>query len=224
MQGRERAGLGDLPRGLRAVLFDFGGVLTTSPFEAFSNYEAANGLPAGFIRSLNAVDHHNNAWARLERSEITVAEFIVAFEKEAAAAGQRIDGAAVLGLLGGEIRPAMLAAVRACRERYLVGLLTNNYLGEQAARDPGGQLEAVLDLFDEVVESSKIGVRKPEPAFFEIACDRLGITPSEAVFLDDLGVNLKPARAMGMKTLKVTDEKEALAALSELVGLELAVS
>ncbi len=224
MQGRERAGLGDLPRGLRAVLFDFGGVLTTSPFEAFSNYEAANGLPAGFIRSLNAVDHHNNAWARLERSEITVAEFIVAFEKEAAAAGQRIDGAAVLGLLGGEIRPAMLAAVRACRERYLVGLLTNNYLSEQAARDPGGQLEAVLDLFDEVVESSKIGVRKPEPAFFEIACDRLGITPSEAVFLDDLGVNLKPARAMGMKTLKVTDEKEALAALSELVGLELAVS
>lgn len=224
MQGRERAGLGDLPRGLRAVLFDFGGVLTTSPFEAFSNYEAANGLPAGFIRSLNAVDHHNNAWARLERSEITVAEFIVAFEKEAAAAGQRIDGAAVLGLLGGEIRPAMLAAVRACRERYLVGLLTNNYLSEQAARDPGGQLEAVLDLFDEVVESSKIGVRKPEPAFFEIACDRLGITPAEAVFLDDLGVNLKPARAMGMKTLKVTDEKEALAALSELVGLELAVS
>lgn len=224
MQGRERAGLGDLSRGLRAVLFDFGGVLTTSPFEAFSNYEAANGLPAGFIRSLNAVDHHNNAWARLERSEITVAEFIVAFEKEAAAAGQRIDGAAVLGLLGGEIRPAMLAAVRACRERYLVGLLTNNYLSEQAARDPGGQLEAVLDLFDEVVESSKIGVRKPEPAFFEIACDRLGITPAEAVFLDDLGVNLKPARAMGMKTLKVTDEKEALAALSELVGLELAVS
>lgn len=224
MQGRERAGLGDLPRGLRAVLFDFGGVLTTSPFEAFSNYEAANGLPAGFIRSLNAADHHHNAWARLERSEITVAEFIVAFEKEAAAAGQRIDGAAVLGLLGGEIRPAMLAAVRACRERYLVGLLTNNYLSEQAARDPGGQLEAVLDLFDEVVESSKIGVRKPEPAFFEIACDRLGITPSEAVFLDDLGVNLKPARAMGMKTLKVTDEKEALAALSELVGLELAVS
>ncbi len=224
MQGRERAGLGDLSRGLRAVLFDFGGVLTTSPFEAFSNYEAANGLPAGFIRSLNAADHHHNAWARLERSEITVAEFIVAFEKEAAAAGQRIDGAAVLGLLGGEIRPAMLAAVRACRERYLVGLLTNNYLSEQAARDPGGQLEAVLDLFDEVVESSKIGVRKPEPAFFEIACDRLGITPSEAVFLDDLGVNLKPARAMGMKTLKVTDEKEALAALSELVGLELAVS
>ncbi len=224
MQGRERAGLGDLPRGLRAVLFDFGGVLTTSPFEAFSNYEAANGLPAGFIRSLNAADHHHNAWARLERSEITVAEFIVAFEKEAAAAGQRIDGAAVLGLLGGELRPAMLAAVRACRERYLVGLLTNNYLSEQAARDPGGQLEAVLDLFDEVVESSKIGVRKPEPAFFEIACDRLGITPSEAVFLDDLGVNLKPARAMGMKTLKVTDEKEALAALSELVGLELAVS
>ena len=221
MRPRDPSKLGDPERGLKAVLFDFGGVLTTSPFEAFTNYERANGLPEGFIRSLNAAEPHDNAWARLERSEITLAQFVVAFEQEAAAAGQRIDGAAVLGLLGGEIRPAMARAVRLCRERYLVGLLTNNYLSEQAAHDPGGSIESVLELFDEVVESSRVGVRKPEPAFFEIACDRLGIEPAEAVFLDDLGVNLRPARAMGMRTVKVSGEKEALAELSRLVGLEL---
>lgn len=203
------------------MLFDFGGVLSSSPFEAFDRYERTHGLPTGFIRALNATDHHDNAWARLERSEVSIGEFVRLFEAEAAAAGHEIDGAAVLALLGGEIRPRMLAAVAACRERYLVGLLTNNFLAAEAAEHPGGPVARVLDLFDEVVESSKIGVRKPEPRFFEIACERIGISPSEAVFLDDLGVNLKPAREMGMRTIKVTSEAEALAALGELVGIDL---
>lgn len=207
--------------GLRAVLFDFGGVLTSSPFEAFARYEERNGLPPGFIRSLNARDHHENAWARLERSEITLAEFVPLFEREAARAGHRLDGAEVLGLLRGELRPRMVQAVAACKERYLVALLTNNFLSEEEGAGPAGPIGDVLSLFDEVFESSRLGARKPERRFFEIVCERLSISPAEAVFLDDLGVNLKPARQMGMKTVKVTDEEQALAELGELVGLEL---
>ncbi|MHB1988084.1 MAG: HAD-IA family hydrolase [Acidimicrobiales bacterium] len=221
MRPHRRAALGDARSGIRAVLFDFGGVLSASPFEAFARYEQASGLPAGFIRSLNASDHDANAWARLERSEITVAEFVQLFQAEARAAGQQVDGAAVLGLVGGELRPNMIRAVEACSQRYLVGLLTNNVLSGEPPPRSGGDIEGVLGLFDEVIESSKIGVRKPEERFFEIACERLGITPHEAVFLDDLGVNLKPARSMGMRTIKVTGESQAIAALERLLDMDL---
>ena len=77
------------------------------------------------------------------------------------------------------------------------------------------------ELFDVVVESSKAGCRKPDPRFYEIACEELGIEPSQAVFLDDLGINLKPARAMGMTTIKVTDPGEALRELEAVVGMVL---
>ncbi len=206
--------------GIRAVLFDFGGVLTTSPFEAFSRYEAEHGLPEGFIRSLNATDHHENAWAKLERNEISIGRFTELFEHEAEAAGQRLDGAAVISLLRGELRPRMVRAVERCKERYLVGLLTNNFLVEEASRTDG-PAAGVLGLFDAVVESWRVGVRKPERRFFEIACEALRIDPHEAVFLDDLGVNLKPARAMGMRTIKVAGEIEALAELEAVLGIPL---
>ncbi|MGH9297206.1 MAG: HAD-IA family hydrolase [Acidimicrobiales bacterium] len=224
MPPRDRRALGDPATGIRAVLFDFGGVLTASPFEAFDRYERDNDLPTGFIRSLNARDHHSNAWARLERNELSLQEFGRAFEAEAAGQGHRVEAAAILSLLGGELRPAMVEAVRRCRERYLVGLLTNNFLtasDDEERRPPDPQLAALLSLFDEVVESSRVGVRKPEAGFFEIACERLGIDPGEAVFLDDLGVNLKAARAMGMRTIKVESEAAALAELEEVLQLPL---
>ncbi|MGO9559087.1 MAG: HAD-IA family hydrolase [Acidimicrobiales bacterium] len=220
MPARDRSSLGDADRNIRAVLFDFGGVLSSSPFEAFERYERANGLPSGFIRSLNATDHHDNAWARLERSEVSIGEFVNLFEAEADAAGHAIDGAAVLALLSGEIRPAMLRAVERCHASFLVGLLTNNFLSAEAAARPGGSIDHVLGLFDEVIESSRVGVRKPEVRFFEIACEQLGIEANQAVFLDDLGVNLKPARAMGMTTIKVTNEEQALGDLAEVLGID----
>ncbi|HET9091544.1 MAG TPA: HAD-IA family hydrolase [Acidimicrobiales bacterium] len=151
---------------------------------------------------------------------MTLGRFIELFEAEAEAAGQRLDGAAVISLLRGEIRPAMVRAVERCKERYLLGLLTNNFLLEEAGRGDGPVAE-VLGLFDAVVESSRVGVRKPERRFFEIACEALGIEPHEAVFLDDLGVNLKPARAMGMRTIKVAGESEALAELEAVLGIPL---
>jgi putative hydrolase of the HAD superfamily len=199
---------------IRAVLFDFGGVILSSPFEAFAHYEAANGLPDGFLRSINARNHHGNAWALLERNEVGFKEFCALFEAEALEAGHPVDAAAVIGLLSGEVRPEMVEAVRRCRERCKTGLLTNNFV----APDGGIALDDVLALFDVIIESSKVGVRKPDPHFYRMACDELGIEPAEAVFLDDLGINLKPAREMGMTTIKVTDPAVALAELESVLG------
>jgi len=217
---RDISALGNPETGIRAVLFDYGGVLSESPFEAFARYEAEMGLPEGFLRSLNASDHHANAWAQLERGEVSPTEFGALFESEARAAGHSVDAAAVLGLLGGAPRPAMMAAVRRTRERYLVGLATNNFLSARPAGAESG-LDAVLDLFDTVIESSRLGTRKPELSFFAACCTQLAIEAHEAVFIDDLGVNLKPARQLGMTTIKFETEEQALAELEAALHMSL---
>ena len=202
---------------VKAVLWDFGGVLTTSPFDAFASFEAANGLPAGLIRRLNATRPDTNAWARFERSEVGLEEFADLFEAEAEAAGWAIDARALMTGLRGELRPTMVTALRRCHERLKTALLTNNFMStdDRDARSP------VLEHFDVVVESSRVGCRKPETRFYEIACEALGVDPGEAVFLDDLGLNLKPARAMGMRTIKVLNPEQALADLEAIVGFPL---
>ncbi len=205
-------------RTLRAVLWDFGGVILSSPFEAFNRYEERHGLPRDFIRSVNATDPHTNAWARLERSEITGEEFDTAFAEESTRLGHRVPGADVLDLLAGEVRPEMVAALDAViAAGYRTACLTNNVIGGA----PRPEVADVMRRFHEVVESSKVGVRKPEPRFYEIACDLLDVEPPECVFLDDLGINLKPAAAMGMTTIKVVDPATALARLAEVTGLAL---
>lgn len=215
---------------IRAVLFDFGGVILSSPFEAFARYEAENGLPAGLLRHINSINPDNNAWAKLERSEVNRAEFAQLFEAEVAELGHQVEGEEILSLLSGDLRPAMVEALRRTKERLMTALLTNNFLVPAEAKGlPVGEtrpnraaaIAEVMTLFDVVVESSKAGVRKPDPRFYEIACELLGIEPHEAVFLDDLGVNLKPARAMGMTTIKVVDPEVAIRELEEVVGFPL---
>jgi len=209
---------------IRAALFDFGGVILSSPFEAFARYEAEHGLPPGFLRRVNATDPDTNAWARLERSEVDLDEFGRLFEAEARALGGEVVATDVLGLLRGEIRPAMVEALRRCHERLATALLTNNVVTMRTDGMAGGasaELAAVLDHFDVVLESSVVGVRKPDPEFYRRACAALAIEPAEAVFLDDLGVNLKPARAMGMTTIKVDDPDVAIAELEAVVGFPL---
>jgi putative hydrolase of the HAD superfamily len=203
---------------IRAVIWDFGGVLSTSPFEAFARYEAEQGLPDGFIRGLNATDPDTNAWARLERAELDLAGFAEAFEAEARAAGGELDGHEVLGLLAGDLRPAMIDAVRRCRERLPTALITNNVAGLRAGHGPGPLLD---ELFDVVLESSAEGLRKPDPRIYQRCCERLGVEPPACAFLDDLGVNLKPARALGMTTIKVIDPDAALDELEQVLGFPL---
>jgi putative hydrolase of the HAD superfamily len=205
---------------LRAVIWDFGGVLSSSPFEAFERYEREKGLSPGFIRTLNATNPDDNAWARFERNELDLDGFCAVFEDEARAAGGELDAREVIMLLAGDIRPRMIEAVRRCHERMRTALITNNVV-DMAPQHGPSMLDHVEDIFHVVIESSKAGVRKPDPRIYEMCCDELGVTPSECAFLDDLGVNLKPARAMGMTTIKVVDPDVALRELEAAVGFPL---
>jgi putative hydrolase of the HAD superfamily len=204
---------------IRSVMFDFGGVITSSPFDAFGRYEQEEGLPDGFIRRVNATNPDDNAWARLERGQVDLRGFADAFEAEALALGHQVDALVVLDLLQGDVRPEMVEAVRRCSERFRTACLTNNFHADETVDRQ--DVEEIYALFDVVLESRTLGVRKPDPRFYQLACDMLDVEPDEVVYLDDLGVNLKPARAMGMRTIKVTTAGEALAYLSELTGIPL---
>src|SRR5688572_733137 len=161
---------------IRAVFWDFGGVILASPFETFNRYELANGLPADFIRGVNAIDPDTNAWARIERQEITREQFDELFATESELLGHRLQGADVLAMLAGAVRPEMVRALEAViAAGYVTACLTNNVVSD--ATDPDAA--AVLARFDHVVESSKVGVRKPEPAFYELACRLAGVAPAE---------------------------------------------
>ena len=208
---------------IRAVLWDFGGVILSSPFDAFNRYEAERGLPTDFIRSVNAADPDANAWARLERNDISPAQFDGEFADESAGRGHRIPGADVLALLAGDVRPEMVVALDRVRAAGLAtACLTNNVVSDDTASPRRADVAAVMERFDHVVESSRVGVRKPEVRFYEIACELVGVDPGECVFLDDLGINLKPARAMGMRTIKVGAPDVAIAELESIVGFALA--
>ncbi|NKC11098.1 MAG: HAD-IA family hydrolase [Gammaproteobacteria bacterium] len=214
---------------VKAVLWDFGGVLSSSPFEAFNRFEQAHGLPKHFIRTVNTNNPNANAWALLERNDITTDEFSDMFEAESAALGHAIAGRKILALLDGDIRPQMVTALTSIASRYKTACLTNNVRrghgpGMSRNTEKAAQVAKIMALFDFVIESSKVGVRKPEPKLYAMACEQLDIEPAEAVYLDDLGINLKPARAMGMQTIKVGDPDTALAQLEGMLGHPLQVS
>jgi len=199
---------------IKAVIFDFGGVITSSPFEAFAAYEETAGLPPGLIRLINSTNPDTNAWARFERSEIDRATFIEEFEAEGRALGHQVDGGRVLACLAGKLRPGMVHTLDRLAGDYRLGCITNNVSGDRGP-DPD-----VLARFDVVIESSKVGLRKPDPAIYLMACEMLEISPDEAVYLDDLGINCKPARALGMTTIKVESEAQALAELEAVLSGE----
>lgn len=213
-----------MERNFDAVLWDFGGVITSSPFEAFARFEAANELPKDFIRSINATNPDTNAWALFERSEIDSATFDSAFQAEAQARGHRVRGADVLALLAGDIRPEMVAVLhKLVAAGYKIGCITNNVksgsgAGMARSIESAAEVEAVMAMFSHVIESSKIGIRKPDPEIYKMACSALDVAPARTVFLDDLGVNLKPARALGMATIKVTGAEQAISHLETLLG------
>lgn len=214
-----------MPTDLQAVLWDFGGVLTSSPFEAFSRYEVEKGLPKDFVRSVNARNIHDNAWARLERSEVTGEEFDTLFRAESRALGHEVPGADILGLLSGDIRPAVVEALKICKSKVKIGCITNNApvgkgAGMSSDAAKAARVSEILGLFDHVIESSKIGLRKPDPRIYEMMCETLDVDPARCIYMDDLGINLKPARAMGMHTIKVLNEAQLLRDLRDATGFE----
>jgi putative hydrolase of the HAD superfamily len=210
----------------RAVLWDFGGVILSSPFEAFRNYEREANLPEDFIRGLNARNPDTNAWAKMERSEVPLPDFVALFEAEAVEQGHKIDGWRVLRSISGDIRPQMVEALRRCKQHFRVACITNNMKsgeGPGMARSPdkAKAVAEVMTLFEHVFESSRLGWRKPDPRIYRHACDQLSVAPEHCIYLDDLGINLKPARAMGMRTIKVGDPDVAIAELEAMVGIAL---
>ena len=210
--------------GIEAVIWDFGGVFTSSPFEAFNRLEEQLGAPKDHIRRVNATNHHENAWALFERNEIDAAQFDRLFLEESTALGFPIRGADVLPKLSGELRPRMVAALRTCKRHFKVGCITNNVVsthspGQNEPQRAAGAMGEVIPYFDAIVESSKAGVRKPDPRIYVMMCELLAVAPETCVYLDDLGINCKPAAQLGMKAIKVIDVDQTLAELAAATGL-----
>ena len=210
---------------IKAVFWDFGGVITSSPFESFNKYETEKNLPKDFLRLINSTNSDSNAWAKLERSEVGLDEFNDLFLDESRKLGHPIPGKEVIALLKGEVRPQMISALKSIKDRLVLACLTNNiqamdkeFEGNVSA---SGKHDEVMQLFDFVIESSKVNVRKPDPDFYLLACKKAKISPDEAIFLDDLGINLKPAKELGMKTIKVIDPDVALDELQSLLDFKL---
>ena len=212
----------------KAVIFDFGGVITSSPFEAFNRMEAVRGLPRNFVRQVNSNNPDNNAWAKFERAEIDTAEFDALFAKEAQALSHNLDGASVIACLAGDIRLDMVTALDQLKAGgFLLGCITNNVPAGKGAGMAGNNekaaaVETIMARFDHVIESSKAGVRKPDPRIYQMMCGALGVAPAQCVYLDDLGINCKPAAALGMSAIKVTSGEQALADLGALLALTFA--
>jgi len=208
---------------IKAVFWDFGGVISSSPFESFNKYEKLKDLPNNFIRTVNSNNPNNNAWAKLERSEVSLVEFDVLFKDESKKLGHEVSGKDILELLRGEIRPEMVNALNKIKGNLIQACLTNNIKSNDKIKDDtnnvafSGKHEEIMQVFDFVIESSKVNLRKPDPNFYYLACKKASIKPTEVVFLDDLGINLKPARKLGMKTIKVVDPYEALEDLQDLI-------
>ena len=208
---------------IEAVIWDFGGVLTTSPFEAFARFETERGLPADIVRRTNAANHWENAWAKFERAEIDIDTFDRLFATESLALGAEVRGKDVLPLLSGDLRPEMIEALRRVSAKFKTGCITNNLPANSIGSKAGRSLYVteVMALFDHVIESAKIGLRKPDPRIYAMMTEALAVDPKHCVYLDDLGVNLKPARDMGMTTVKVLNAPQAIAELEAATGLSL---
>ncbi|MEL7486738.1 MAG: HAD-IA family hydrolase [Pseudomonadota bacterium] len=213
-----------------AVIFDFGGVFTTSPVSNFAAFEREHNLPEMFIGGVIKANHHENAWAKFERSEIDLDAFDAAFAEETRAAGFEMRGKTLVGLLSLQFRDEMVTALRRVKSAgFKTGCITNNLpdldsTAMLAAGEKRARAEEVFGLFNHVIESSKVGMRKPEPRIYEMMCEALNAPPPACIFLDDLGINLKPAKAMGMATIKVPldDVAPAVSTLFRLLELNAA--
>ena len=211
---------------IKAVFWDFGGVITTSPFDSFNTYEATNNLDKDFIRKVNSTNPDINAWAKLERNEIDIVEFNDLFFSESSSLCHGIYGIEVIKLLQGQLRPEMIKALKAIQGNLVQACLTNNIVSPETTLSDenvsiAGKNNEVMGLFDFVIASSEQNVRKPDPAFYHLALKEAKVDPEEAVFLDDLGINLKPAKALGMHTIKVVNPQDALKELNSLLSINI---
>ncbi len=200
----------------KAIIWDFGGVITSSPFEAFNNFEETNGLPKDIIRTINSENPDMNAWAQFESNSITIDEFNDLFLKEAKAKGFDIKGRDIIKLLKGSIRENMVSFLRELKSDFKLGCITNN-VKSSSEENTDNETEEAMSIFDHVIESSIVGIRKPNPEIYMMSCDALNVSPNQCIYLDDLGINLKPARKLGMTTIKVIQPEDAIQEVRNLL-------
>jgi putative hydrolase of the HAD superfamily len=200
----------------KAIIWDFGGVITSSPFEAFNEFEEANSLPKDIIRTINSENPDMNAWAQFESNSITIGQFNDLFLKEAKAKGFDIKGRDIIKLLKGSIRENMVSFLRELKSDFKLGCITNN-VKSSSQENTDNETEEVMSIFDHVIESSIVGIRKPNPEIYMMSCDALNVSPDQCIYLDDLGINLKPARELGMMTIKVIQPEDAIQEVRNLL-------
>ena len=200
----------------KAIIWDFGGVITSSPFEAFNEFEEANGLPKDIIRTINSENSDMNAWAQFESNSITIDQFNDLFLKEAKAKGFDIKGRDIIKLLKGSIRENMVSFLRELKSDFKLGCITNN-VKPSSEENTDNETKEAMSIFDHVIESSIVGIRKPNPEIYMMSCDALNVSPDQCIYLDDLGINLKPARELGMTTIKVIQPEDAIQEVRNLL-------
>ena len=200
----------------KAIIWDFGGVITSSPFEAFNKFEEANGLPKDIIRTINSENSDMNAWAQFESNSITIDQFNDLFLKEAKAKGFDIKGRDIIKLLKGSIRENMVSFLRELKADFKLGCITNN-VKPSSEENTDNETKEAMSIFDHVIESSIVGIRKPNPEIYMMSCDALNVSPDQCIYLDDLGINLKPARELGMTTIKVIQPEDAIQEVRNLL-------
>ena len=200
----------------KAIIWDFGGVITSSPFEAFNEFEEANSLPKDIIRTINSENPDMNAWAQFESNSITIGQFNDLFLKEAKAKGFDIKGRDIIKLLKGSIRENMVSFLRELKSDFKLGCITNN-VKSSSQENTDNETEEVMSIFDHLIESSIVGIRKPNPEIYMMSCDALKVSPNQCIYLDDLGINLKPARELGMTTIKVIQPEDAIQEVRNLL-------
>ena len=200
----------------KAIIWDFGGVITSSPFDAFNEFEEVNGLPKDIIRTINSENPDMNAWAQFESNSITIDQFDDLFLKEAKAKGFDIKGKDIIKLLKGSIRENMVSFLRELKSNFKLGCITNN-VKPSSEENSDNETKEAMSIFDHVIESSIAGIRKPNPEIYMMSCDALNVSPDQCIYLDDLGINLKPARELGMTTIKVIQPEDAIQEVRNLL-------
>ena len=207
-----------------SIFWDFGGVITSSPFEAFNKFEIKNNLPENFLRKVNSTNSQSNAWALLEQSKISQMEFNELFFQESSDLGYGVDGLEVLNLLEGDLRLGMVEIIKTLKKKgFTQACLTNNFIPDNDNQPDMIDLNKkteIFNLFDFIFESKEIGLRKPDQAFYDYVLEKVDTSPEKIIFLDDLGINLKPAKAMGITTIKVISESQAKADLENLLKIK----
>ena len=200
----------------KAIIWDFGGVITSSPFDAFNEFDEVNGLPKDIIRTINSENPDMNAWAQFESNSITIDQFDDLFLKEAKAKGFDIKGRDIIKLLKGSIRENMVSFLRELKSNFKLGCITNN-VKPSSEENTDNETKEAMSIFDHVIESSIAGIRKPNPEIYMMSCDALNVSPDQCIYLDDLGINLKPARELGMTTIKVIQPEDAIQEVRNLL-------